>query len=306
MQRKILIVLACLVYVVQLNSQATGNNVTAIGNNVLNGGNNLYHPNPVTHPAPNMHPTTNQYLIEATVLYHANAESYIAVFGVSEEADNAASANSSINDRIASFRQNLYQIGVGEEDVFVDLITQTRVYDYQMVDATTAKEKMTGIELKKNVHVSFTQMDMLEEMMLAAARENIYDIVKIDYVVKNMDEIYHEMQTSALATINRKKELYMTLEEKKYAGNPFIMKFEKGAVQPLHSYKNYVAHETNLMNFRPGLKSKANLVKLSARRMKTFYFDPLPAEQFDSVINAYSVEPTVQLTLKLQVRYDVL
>lgn len=40
--------------------------------------------------------------------------------------------------------------------------------------------------------------------------------------------------------------------------------------------------------------------------MKTFYFDPLPEEQFDRVINAYGVEPTVQLTMKLQVRFEVL
>lgn len=306
MQRNILIVFISLIYFAQLNGQATGNNVIAPESNVRLGGNNLYQPPPVIHSYVNMHPTANQYLIEANVLYHAVAERYIAVFGVSEVAEDAEQANRNINDRIAAFRNSLYQIGVGEEDVFIDLITQTRVYDFKMVDATTAKEKMTGIELKKNVHVTFTHMDMLEDMMLAAAKEDIYDIVEIDYVLKNMDEIYHEMQTSALATINRKKELYMTLEEKKYAGNPFIMKFEKGAVQPLNSYKNYVAHETNFVGFRPGQKSKANLVKLSARRMKTFYFDPLPEEQFDTVINAYSVEPTVQLTLKLQVRYDVL
>ena len=269
-------------------------------------GNNLYTPNPIIHPSPNMHPVANKYLIEANVLHHAIADRYIAVFGVSQEAGTAESANSQINNRIAAFRRSLYQIGIAEEDVFVDLITQTRVYDFKMIDATTAKEKVTGIELKKNIHVSFKQMDMLEEMMLAASREGIFDIVKVDYVLSNADEIYREMQTAALTIIKNKKEFYMMLEEKKYAGNPFIVKFEKGVVQPLHSYKNYTAHETNYIDFRPGSKSKDNLVKISARRMKTFYFDPLPEEQYDSVINAHSVEPTVQLTLKLQVRYDVL
>lgn len=300
MKKFISLFTTCCIFIFQLSAQVPGNAV-------LDAGNQVYNPPPHTvRPTPNLHPSVNQYLIEAKVLHHAIADRYIAVFGLAQEEKTAEEANAIINRRIENFRQQLYGMGIPEQDIFVDLITQTRVYDFKMTGPNTAEERVEGIELKKNVHVTFPQMRMLEDMMLAAAREEIYDIVKVDYVVENVDEIYGQMQTQALQVIQEKKELYMVLEEKKYAGNPLIVQFQKGVVQPIHAYRNYTAHETNAVNFQPGRKSKTDFVKLSARRMTTHYFEPLAEEQFDRVTNAYGVEPTVQLTLTLQVRYEVL
>lgn len=277
------------------------------GNAVLDAGNQIYNPpNQYVHPTPHLHPTVNQYLIEAKVLHHVIADRYVAVFGLAQEEKTAEDANAKINRRIDNFRNALMSMGIPEKDIFVDLITQTRVYDFKMTSPNQAEEKVEGIELKKNVHVKFTQMRLLENMMLAAAQEDIYDIVKVDYVIENTEELYAQMQSEALNVINEKKLLYMALEEKKYAGNPTIVQFQKGAIQPIHAYRNYTAHETNAVNFHVGRKSKADFVKLSARRMTTHYFEPLPEEQFDRVTNAFGVEPTVQLTLTLQVRYEVL
>lgn len=293
-------ILICTLYIFQAHGQVPGNAVLEAGNQIYNP------PSLYIQPAPQLHPSANQYLIEAKILHHAVADGYVAVFGLAQEEKTAAAANEKINRRIGNFRQALRGMGIPEEDIFTDLITQTRVYDFKMTGANVAEEKVEGIELKKNVHVKFPQMRQLEDMMLAAAREEIFDIVKVDYVIENTEAIYAQMQSEALSVIQSKKELYITLEEKKFAGNPTILKFQKGAVQPLQAYRSYTAHETNAVNFQAGRKSKADFVKLSARRMATHYFEPLPEEQFDRVTNAFGVEPTVQLTLVLQVRYEVL
>ena len=301
MKNFISFIVFCLVFISQANAQVSGNAV------LESAGNQVYNPPPHSvRPAPNLHPTTHQYLIEAKVLHHAVADRYIAVFGVAQEERTAEDANAKINRRIDNFRQALSGMGIPEKDIFVDLITQTRVYDFIMENATTAKETVTGIELKKNVHVTFPDMRTLEDMMLAAAAEGIFDIVKVDYVIDDVDKIYREMRTEALAVVKEKKEMYLLLEEKKYVGNPYIVQFQKGVVQPINAYRKYTAHETNAVSMHPGWKSKTDFVKLSARRMTTHYFDPLPEEQFDRVTNAFGVEPTVQLTMTIQVRYDVL
>lgn len=303
---------ACLAVLtaVQLLAQAAANEVL---------GNNNYYPQaPTPHIEP-VHPVTNnatfntpaqtapnQYLIEANVLYHGIADRYIAVFGVVQEEATAERTNARMNERIEAFRNDMLRLGVREQDIFVDLITQTRVYGFKMKDANTAVEEVSGIELKKNVHVAFRNMNLLEEMMLAAAKQDIYDIVKVDYVMDNVDSIYQQMQAAALSIIDQKKRTYMMLEEKKYAGNPLITKFEKGALQPVNAYRQYTAHETTGIAFNQPAPGKPVPIRVSARRMRTFYFDPLPEEQFDRVINPYGVEPTVQFTMKLQVRFDVL
>jgi uncharacterized protein YggE len=303
----------------QMFGQAAANQVIgqAAANQVI--GNGQYYPQA---PTPYVEPvhligngatlntpvnaSPNHYLIEANVLYHGIADRYIAVFGVVQEEPTAELANARMNDHIEAFRQDMLRMGIREQDIFVDLITQTRVYDFKMKDANTAEERVTGIELKKNVHVAFRNMNQLEGMMLSAAKQDIYDIVKVDYVLDNIDSIYQQMQASALSIIDQKKRTYMMLEEKKYAGNPLITKYEKGALQPVNAYRQYTAHETNSVAFNQPAPGKPVPVRISARRMKTFYFDPLPEEQFDRVINAYGVEPTVQLTMKLQVRFEVL
>ncbi len=44
---------------------------------------------------------------------------------------------------------------------------------------------------------------------------------------------------------------------------------------------------------------------ISQRKTKTFYYEPLDANDFDSVINQIGIEPMVQFTLYLRVQYDL-
>jgi hypothetical protein len=42
-----------------------------------------------------------------------------------------------------------------------------------------------------------------------------------------------------------------------------------------------------------------------ARKSRTFFFNPLNADGFDAVINPIVIEPVVQFTLYLRVKYEV-
>ena len=44
---------------------------------------------------------------------------------------------------------------------------------------------------------------------------------------------------------------------------------------------------------------------IQQRKTKTFYYEPLDASDFDSVINQIGIEPMVQFTLYLRMQYDL-
>ena len=67
-------------------------------------------------------------------------------------------------------------------------------------------------------------------------------------------------------------------------------------------YDNYTAFEGERVD-RPFYQSKYVIQDL--RKNRTFYFNPLSPGGYDRVINPVIVEPVVQFTLYLKLRYDI-
>lgn len=248
---------------------------------------------------------SKKFLISSKVLFLAPADRYVAVFGLIQEGKNIKECNAIIEKRMANFIQSLKGLGIKRAAVFIDAITQGRVYSYALSEEETiAKETLTGFEIKKNIIISYTQNSLLDKIMTAAANEAIYDLIKVDYIVDNPDKIYEDLYKEALKVIEAKKAIYLELAEKEHFGYPEIIKFEKGRIQPVEAYRSYTAHESNQVSIE-GSNRYHNLKKVTARRIATHYFEAAPSANFDKVINEHSLAPCIQFVLHLDLRYEV-
>lgn len=246
----------------------------------------------------------NSFLISSNVLLLAPADRYIAVLGIMQEGKSIQTCNEIIEKRIANFIQGLKKIGIKEEAIFIDAITQNRIYSYELQEQkNVVKEVLKGFEIKKNILISYTENSLFDQILKLAAKEQIYDLIKVDYIVDNSDEIYKTLYKEALGVVAAKKKMYLELSEKQYLGNPEIIKFEKDKIQPIEVYRTYTAHASNQISVE-GYNSYSNLKKITARRVSTHYFEAAPSANFDKVINEHKLEPCVQFILHLELRYD--
>lgn len=237
------------------------------------------------------------YFIEANVTMNTKADSYIAVFGLSQEAATAAESNSKINGLIAGFTRDLDGLGIKRADVFVDFITQNKVYDYTTSGSVTT-ERFSGFETKKNIAVRYGDRESLEKIITAATKNSIFDLIKVDYVVSDVKTVHARLYEEAVKIVKQKEAAYAnSFGIKLSASNVANEKYD--AFYPGELYAVYQAFEAG------STYGDYNNRVIQQRKTKTFYYDPLDPSDFDTVINQIGIEPMVQFTLYLRMQYDL-
>jgi len=237
------------------------------------------------------------YFVEANVVMNVKADAYAAVFGLSQEAMTAAESNEKINRLIAAFTKDLDVLGVKKNDVFVDFITQNKVYDYTTSGNVTT-EKFSGFETKKNIAVRYSDREVLEKIIAAATKNSIFDLIKVDYVVSDMKTINARLYEEAVKVVKQKEAAYANSFGIKMS--PTNLANEKyDAFYPGELYAGYQAYESG--NTYGDYEKRV----IQQRKTKTFYYEPLDASDFDSVINQIGIEPMVQFTLYMRMQYEL-
>ena len=232
--------------------------------------------------------------LEANVLMNVKADRYQAVFALAQEGPTVVEGNEKIAAQTKEFIASLEALGVKPTDIFVDFISQNRVYDFTVED-NVAREKLAGFEDKKNVIVRYQDRALLEKMLAAAAKSAIFDLVKVDYVVSDLAGARARLLEEASKLIKQKETSYGRLFGIKM--RPLAVYQQKyNAFSPADMYKSYVAQES-------GNAGGYNLRTVRQRKTTTFYYSPLDPSGFDAVINPAGVEPVVQFTLYLKVKY---
>ena len=237
------------------------------------------------------------YFVEANVLMNMKADAYVAVFGLVQEAATSAESNSKINAQVAGFIKELESLGIKRTDIFVDFITQNKVYDYT-TSGNTVTEKFSGFETKKNIAVRYKDRELLEKILSAAARGSIFDLIKVDYVVSDASGVQSRMYEEAVKIIKQKEAAYFnSFGIKLSPTNLANAKYD--AFYPGELYANYQAFESG------NTSGDYNRVVVQQRKTKTFYYEPLDPSVFDAVINPLGIEPMVQFTLYMRLQYDL-
>jgi uncharacterized protein YggE len=236
--------------------------------------------------------------IEAYVLLNAAPDEFVAVFGASQEGPTAAESNQKVSAQIERFLTAAAQLGVKRGDTYVDFITQNRVYNFTPAADGTIREKLEGFETKKTIAVRYTDRAVLEKLVAAAAQASIFDLIKVDYVINDMSKIRARLFEEASRIIKQKEESYtrsLDLRIKRHA----IFQETYNTYYPAELYQTYTAYESG--EVEQSDDSRTRVVR--QRKSSTSYLEPLDRSDFDAVINPVGLEPVVQNTLYLRVRY---
>jgi len=243
--------------------------------------------------------TDSTFIIKAKVLKNIIADEYVAVFGVADTAKTVELGNKRIDDRIDNFIKELKSSGVNRKDIYIDLITQTQIYDYEL-RGNLALQYLDGFEIKKNVIIKFSKIQSLNEIVRKAAKYRIYDIVKVDYNINDIQGIYSDLFKECTKLINRKKELYVSAtmvdlyESSQIYGESFYH------LTPKDLYKSYTSNVSSIV-----YNSNRYTQKKDLRKTATYYFDKLDYSGFDHIINPVVTEPVLQFILELQFKYEI-
>ncbi|MEW6126269.1 MAG: SIMPL domain-containing protein [Acidobacteriota bacterium] len=235
--------------------------------------------------------------IEAYVLLNLKPDEFIAVFGIAQEGTTLADSATKINAQIKTFQTAIEALGIKPSDVFVDFITQNRVYDYT-VAGTLAKEELSGFETKKNIAVRYKDRAVLDKLLTAAAKAAIFDLIKVEYVISDMTAARQQLLEEAAKIIKKKEENYARLLNIKL--RPSLVFQEKyNTFYPSDLYNVYTAYETGNVGNRYDMRI------LEQRKTKTFFYNALDISNFDAVMNPIGIEPIVQCTLYLKIKYSL-
>lgn len=236
--------------------------------------------------------------IEAYVLLNSAPDEFVAVFGVAQEAPTAAESNNKVNVQLDQFLKGIGRLGVTRADTFVDLITQNRIYSFVPAADNIIQEKLTGFETKKTIAVRYKDRALLEKLLAEAAAVSIFDLIKVDYVINDMARIRSRLFEEASRIIKQKEETYArTLGIKLRRDAIYQEKYD--ALYPAELYETYKAFESGTVD--TNYDSRTRVVR--ERKSSTSYLEPLDRSAFDSVLTPIGIEPVVQATLYLKIRY---
>jgi uncharacterized protein YggE len=246
-------------------------------------------------------PTGTSMFIDASVLLNVRADEYVAVFGVAQEGGTVAESQQKMETTLQAFLAALKPLGIGSEDVFVDFVAQNKIYGYQ-IEGDVAKQKLAGFELKKTVAIHFKDQKLLDQLVIAASRAQVFDLIKVDYILKDIGPLQERLMAEAARVIAQKAARYEKLFGLKLASPPQVYVEAPSLYFPTAMYDSYAAFESENID-RDFDRSKHTVQNL--RKSRTFFFNALDADGFDTVLNPVVLEPVVQCTLYLKVKYEI-
>ena len=239
--------------------------------------------------------------IEAYVLLNAAPDEFVAVFGAAQEAQTAGESNQKVNAQIEQFLSAAEKLGINRSNTFVDFITQNRVYNFTpAADGNTIRERLAGFETKKTVAVKYRDRALLEKLLAAAAQASIFDLIKVDYVINDLGKIRGLLFAEASRIIKQKEENYVRSLGLKIRRDA-VFQETYNTFYPSELYQTYAAFESGAVD--TSYESRTRVIR--ERKSSTSFLEPLDRSAFDAIINAIGIEPMVQCTLYMKVRYSL-
>ena len=94
----------------------------------------------------------NSLTVNVKVLLNNKADSFTLVLGTNEEAETVSECTTMLNKRIDGFSRELSKMNIKREDIYVDFISQIKVFDFSIVN-NKADEFQKGFETVKLLSV---------------------------------------------------------------------------------------------------------------------------------------------------------
>lgn len=249
-------------------------------------------------PVYNLSPS-NVLMHNVKALYNVEATDYTAVFNINQIGNTAEETTQLMNDKIELIKKTLKSKGF-QGKFAVDMISFLPQYEIEVTKKLFSKtytEVPIGFELQQNLLISYRDDADFQKILSACATAEVYNLVKVDYYVKNLESIYAELQAKILVEVTKKKEYYKALgfDMNLYGVEMADRKYYH---MPKDFYKSYIAAENISMD---ALQDKKGVVKI--KKPTSYYYDAISYNGYDVVVNADINKPVIQLGMDLSLRY---
>jgi hypothetical protein len=204
-----------------------------------------------------------------------------------------------MNDKINAVKAVLKAQGF-QGKFATDMISFVPQYEIEVTKKLFSKtytEVPVGFELQQNLLISYKNDADFEKILTACASNEIFNLVKVDYYVENLQAKYDELQKKILEEVTKKKELYkalgfdMTTYDVRMADHKYYH-------MPKDFYKSYQASENISAQ---ALKQKKGITEV--RKPQSYYYDAISYDGYDIVINPAITKPVIQLGMDLSLMY---
>jgi len=238
----------------------------------------------------------DEILIEVNGLLNVTADTYVAVFNVVQTGETLEDVNRMIDERLALFKKNLKNIGIGEDNIKMDLISFVPRFDIQTESKLFSKsynEVPAGYEVQKNISVLFTKSSQIDAIMSSALNAEIYDIVKVDYFINNLQVLKDSLRNACVTELKKKITVYEIVGLKldnteKNISESFL------SINPPSRYLSYQAFTRPSLNAAKKKQSYTEIPKVTSK-----YYNQQDYSQYDIVINPVVTEPVIQLSYSI-------
>jgi uncharacterized protein YggE len=236
--------------------------------------------------------------LEAAILANVPADEYLATFSISAEGKTLAEARSRLQSQIDLFRKAMGSLQGIDKASHVDFVSQNRVYGFQDAGGNVVREVLEGFEIKSNVILRYRSSKVLDSILSSAASAEVFDLVKVDYIVKDSAKIQALLIDEASKVIKRRANEIQKLFGLEPLRLNQVLPPQFSVYYPNDLYDSYVAQESEAMiGYRP------NQAVQTARKPRSFYYRGLDARDFDVVLGNAHLEPMVQFTVYVRVKY---
>lgn len=245
-------------------------------------------------------PSNSTILVNVKGLANVKADSYVAIFSVTQVGKTTKEVNELIDARI---NQAIEKIKLKPNvKTFIDMISFVPVYEYEVekkiFSKKTYNEIPAGFELKKNIHIEYNDPNLLNEIISVLSSVEIYDLIRVDYFSTKLESVKNELRTRSKIILQEKLKNYQSILGKNLDSlNKNIVDGFK-VVLPVEMYKSYQSYSSSSLN----LKKSANIN--NASKATTLYYQPIIDKEFDFVINPIILEPVIQVMYEIKLNIE--
>lgn len=247
-------------------------------------------------------PSSSDLFISVKGLANVKADSYVAIFSITQFGMTIEEVNSLMDGRIG---RALETIGKREGvEAYADMVSFVPMYEYEaqkkIFSKKTYSEIPAGFELKKNLHFKYKDSAHLNEIIAALAEEEIYDLVRVDYFSDSLEDVKKELMTKAMTIVKQKMNTYETVMSVQLDSCEKHLTDGYSVVLPTEMYESYEAYNSTSLDLRkPAVVNKA-------RKATSQYYQPILDKEFDFVVNPVIVEPVIQVLyeVKMNIKRD--
>jgi regulator of sigma D len=237
--------------------------------------------------------------IDVKALMNAKADTYIMILGLSQISENLETCFDLTDQRVAAF---LSEAGIKEEDVYVDFISQTPIFAREKAKKIFSKKYVEipkGFEIKKNIHIRYTDRKMADKYLKLAAKNEIYDIIRVDYIVSNHKAIYDTLRGECVSLLSKYLADFAKLGYT-FEADYKSLEESNSCTYPNSNYASFSSYMPS--NYQPLVGNDAEVTLVNPNESINIFYNKLPYNNYDIIINPDMIEPSVQFSQYLKLK----